>query len=319
MKSGGLGRGLDALIGYSPDEKKAGRSAGVAELDINKIEPNRNQPRKNFDAESLREMADSIKEVGVIQPLIVKNEGDYYSIIAGERRWRAARLAGLAVVPAIVKDFSPREIFQIALIENLQREDLNPIEEATGYRRLAEEFLLNQEDIADRVGKKRSRVAAYLSLLKLDERVQAMIADGTLSPTHGRHLSVIKAHEIQFETASVCVKQRMTAAELERVVEDIKLIADIPQEEAGALTEGIKEQILKTREEKEKLEQQKKEKIQSKEFYLTDLINALESNLGTKALIKHKKSGSGKFEIYYNTPDEFDRIFEFLTKGDETA
>jgi ParB family chromosome partitioning protein len=318
VKSGGLGRGLDALI-YSSEEKNAAdaeKTSGVLELDINKIEPNRKQPRKNFDAEALQEMADSIKEVGVIQPLIVKNEGDYYSIIAGERRWRAARIAQLATVPVVVKDYSPHEVFQIALIENLQREDLNPIEEASGYRRLAEEFYLNQEDIADRVGKKRSRVAAYLSLLKLDERVQAMIAEGTLSPTHGRHLALLKIPEMQFETAAVCVKQRLTAAELERAVEEFKFIEDIPKEVALEMARGFKDQILKEREEKVK---SVKEKDQNEELYFNDIVKAIESNLGTKALVKHKKSGVGKIELYYDSPEEFERIFEILTDANRLS
>jgi ParB family chromosome partitioning protein len=296
VKSGGLGRGLDALIGISSHEEK---TLGVVELDINKIEPNRKQPRKNFDPETLRELANSIKEVGIIQPLIVKDEGDYYSIIAGERRWRAARLAELLTVPALVKNYSNSEIFQVALIENLQREDLNPIEEATGYRRLAEEFLLNQDDIADRVGKKRGRVAAYLALLKLDERVQAMVAEGKLSPTHGRRLALMKRPEAQFEAAVICVEERLTVSELEKLVGDYEYEAELDEEE----TPDAEREQTETRLRKEERE----------ELHYGDLRERLESRLSAKTIIKNKKNGSGRLEIYYDSPEEFGRIFEILT------
>ena len=213
VKRGGLGKGLDSLI---PDtgkvaekEKKVKIVEKVVEkvvekpteikLKINEVEPNRNQPRQKFDEEALQELAESIRQFGVLQPLIVQKRKDYYEIIAGERRWRAAKLAGLKEVPVVIRDMSEQEIMEISLIENIQRENLNPIEEAAAYKKLLEEFGLKQEEVAERVAKSRTAVTNSMRLLKLDERVQQMVIDGMMTTGHARALLAIEDPEVQFQ------------------------------------------------------------------------------------------------------------------------
>ncbi len=216
VKRGGLGKGLDSLIPDNGKVPESGKKVKVVEkviekivekpvdvkLGINQIEPNREQPRKKFDEESLEELADSIRQFGVLQPLIVQERKDYYEIIAGERRWRAAKLAGLKELPVIIKKMSDQEIVEISLIENIQRENLNPIEEAAAYKRLLTEFHLKQEEVAERVAKSRTAVTNSMRLLKLDERVQQMVIDGMLTTGHARALLAIEDPELQFQAAS---------------------------------------------------------------------------------------------------------------------
>ena len=190
VKKGGLGpkgKGLDAL--FDSEIKSVSHQVSkdtVQLIDINKIEPNRLQPRKQFEENALEELAESIKQYGVIQPVVVKAVEDYYELIAGERRWRASKIAGIKKIPAIIKEYDSEKIFEIALVENLQREDLNPMEEAAGYKKISEDFGLNQEEIAKRVGKSRSAVANAMRLLNLDERVQNFVKEGKISSGHAR-------------------------------------------------------------------------------------------------------------------------------------
>ena len=203
VKRNGLGKGLDSLIPNKAEkvaktEKvqasvKKDEQTGTGEIlvKINQVEPNRDQPRKDFDEDSLMELADSIRQFGILQPLLVQKKKDYYEIIAGERRWRAAKLAGIKEIPIIVKEYTDQEIVEISLIENIQRENLNPIEEAAAYKRLLEEFHLKQDEVAERVSKSRTAVTNSMRLLKLSPRVQQMIVDDMISTGHARALLAI--------------------------------------------------------------------------------------------------------------------------------
>lgn len=271
----GLGKGLGALIST---EEKAEDKGNVIEVDINKIEPNKDQPRKNFNQESLNELADSIKEFGIIQPLILNEKDGYYTIVAGERRWRAARIAKLSTVPAIVRNYGDLETLQIALIENIQREDLNPIEEALCYQKLIDIFFFKKEDIAAKVGKSRNTIGSMISLLNLDPRVQNFIVEGRLLIGHGRSLLDIKDKAMQFEAA-------------ERIMEN-----DLSIKEAVLLIE----RLLKEGTEKKKT-------IEKSPPLYARLEDDLKNILGTKVNIKDGKS-KGKIEIEYYSEDELDRL-----------
>ena len=212
----GLGKGLESLISSNILEED--NQSSVLEIDINKITPNKNQPRISFNEEALNELAESIKEVGVIQPIAVKSVDEYYEIIAGERRWRAARIAGLKTIPAIVKDMEGLKALEAALIENIQREDLNPIEEALTYCRFSEEFNLNQEEIAKKVGKSRSAVANAMRLVNLDKRVITFVREGKLSSGHGRALLAIEDNDFQFELAEKIIEEGLSVRQTEELV-----------------------------------------------------------------------------------------------------
>lgn len=222
-------RGLSALIdtGENDDPNNTDENNGIVEIDIMKIAPNKSQPRKKFDSESLDELAESIKEVGIIQPLIVTKDGEFYEIVAGERRYRAARQAGLDRIPVIIRDYNELEALQTALIENIQREDLNPVEEAMTYKRFNEEFSLSQEDIAKKVGKNRSTVANSMRLLKLDERVLQLINDKKLSTGHGKALLSLENKDLQFELAGKILKNDLSVRKTEEMVK----LADQAEEE----------------------------------------------------------------------------------------
>ena len=236
VKRNGLGKGLDSLIpnksskSPSPAEKtdaKAekkgkGNENGEIFVKINEVEPNREQPRKDFDEDSLMELADSIKQFGILQPLIVQKKKDYYEIIAGERRWRAAKLAGVKEVPIIVKEYTDQEIVEISLIENIQRENLNPIEEAMAYKRLLEEFSLKQDEVAERVSKSRTAVTNSMRLLKLSERVQQMIVDDMISTGHARALLAIDDEEQQYMLANKIFDEKLSVRETEKLVKALK-------------------------------------------------------------------------------------------------
>ncbi|MCM1084667.1 MAG: ParB/RepB/Spo0J family partition protein [Clostridium sp.] len=297
----GLGRGLDNLI--PTDEAKSDKvpvsdtkaKTEVKEiikkveqtLNINRIEPNKSQPRKNFDEDALVELADSIKQFGVIEPLVVTKRKGYYELIAGERRWRAARIAGLKEVPVVIKDYTDQEIVEIALIENLQREDLNPIEEAMAYDRLIKEFHLKQDEVADRVSKSRTTITNSLRLLKLCEPVQQMLIDDMLSTGHVRALISIEDKELQHDTAMYIFDKKLSVRETESYVKKLLSGKAKSQKEAAVTEENL-------------------------DFLYKDIEQKLKDILGTKATIKAKNNNKGKIEIEYYSQDDLDRITRML-------
>lgn len=290
----GLGAGIDSLIPKSKEEEKRERAKQVVKeviketdkMDINKIEPNASQPRKNFNEDSLQELADSIKQHGLIEPLIVQEaEKGFFQIIAGERRWRAAKMAGLKEVPVIVKEYSDREVMEIALIENLQREDLNPIEEAEAFQRLIEEYQLKQDEVAERVSKSRAAVTNSLRLLKLDERVRSMIIEDKIKSGHARALLAIENKEEQYEVALKVFDENLSVRETEKLVKKLQN-PDVKKPE-------------------------KKEDEQMKVVYAS-FEEKLKAAIGTKVNINHKDKDKGKIEIEYFSKDEFERIVELL-------
>jgi ParB family chromosome partitioning protein len=283
----GLGKGLDIMIPEKIVENIEENSENVSRetlVHISEIEPNRLQPRKKFDEDALQELAESIKQYGVIQPLILQKKDKYYEIIAGERRWRAARIAGLKEIPAIIKDYTPQEIVEIALIENIQREDLNPIEEAQTYHRLIEEFNLKQDEVAERVSKSRAAVTNSMRLLKLDDRVQQMLIDEMLSSGHARTLLAIDDKEIQYNIACKIFDEKLSVRETEKLVK--KIIADKPQKEIAITKED--------------------------EFIYRDLENKIRDVIGSKVSIHKKNKDKGTIEIEYFSNEELDRIVELI-------
>lgn len=254
-------------------------------VNINIIEPNKSQPRKTFDPDALEELSASIKQYGIIQPLVVAKHKDYYELIAGERRWRAAKMAGLKEVPVVIKDYTPQEIVEIALIENIQRQDLNPIEEAMAYLRLIEEFSLTQDEVAEKVSKSRPAVSNSLRLLKLTKKVQQMLIDDMLSMGHVRALISIEDEELQYETAMYIFDKRLSVRETEGYV---KKLLSAPKSNTGKAT---KEDFS---------------------FLYKDIEERLKSSLGTKATIKAKNKNKGKIEIEYYSEDDLDRITQLL-------
>ncbi len=303
VKKSGLGKGLDSLI---PKQTGVKRSAGSAAADskdssaktaaktpskkepepnaemklkLTQIEPNRDQPRKNFDEDALVELADSIRQFGVIQPLIVQKKGDYYEIIAGERRWRAAKLAGLKEVPVIIREFSGQQAVEISLIENIQRENLNPIEEAVAYKRLLNEFNLTQEEVADRVSKSRTAVTNSMRLLKLDERVQQMVIEGKLSTGHARALLAITDPEIQYQCAQEIFNKKLSVRDVEHMVK-----------------------VLSTP------EKEKPKPDDSQDFIYQNLEERMKALLGTKVSIDHRNQNKGRIVIDYYSNEELERL-----------
>ncbi|MCX7885122.1 MAG: ParB/RepB/Spo0J family partition protein [Caloramator sp.] len=278
-KKSALGRGLGALIPEINDSK--GIENNITEIDINEIMPNEEQPRKKFDEENIKSLAESIKEHGIIQPILVRKEGEFYQIVAGERRWRAARLAGLKKVPVIQKQMNDREMMEISLIENLQREDLNPIEEALAYKKLIEDFNLTQEQIAERVGKSRPVIANSIRLLNLDRRVIDFIIQKKLSEGHGRILASIENKDIQFEIAKKIIKDELNVRQTEKIIKNIN--------EKG----------------KKKLEKPKKD------TYIKEIEEKLMYYLGTKVNINYKKK-KGTIEIEYYSKEDLERILDLF-------
>lgn len=295
VKKSGLGKGLDSLIKDNSSAKKTAAEntssenkaeemkSGEQMMKINMVEPNRDQPRKKFEEDALLELADSIKQFGVLQPLLVRKRKDYYEIIAGERRWRAAKMAGVKEVPVIIKDYTEQEIVEIGLIENIQRENLNPIEEAMAFKKLLEEFNLKQDEVAERVSKSRTAVTNSMRLLKLDERVQEMIVDDMISTGHARALLAIDDKEQQYDLANKIFDEKLSVRETEKLVKEIK--------------------------------NPKKPKMKKKvenEFVYTDLENRMKEVMGTKVNISSKGNGKGKIEIEYYSDDELERMFEMI-------
>ena len=321
VKKKGLGRGLDALFPEKPAEKKPVPKPITKEVNpkqeaesvkttvpasdkkemtadaptevkktemlvkISKVEPNRTQPRKQFDEDALVELSESIKQFGILQPLLVSDKGDYYEIIAGERRWRAAKLAGLKEVPVIIKEFNDQQVVEISLIENIQREDLNPIEEAMAYKRLINEFKLKQDSIAERVSKSRTAVTNSLRLLKLDERVQQMLIDEMISAGHARAILAIPDKEKQASVAMKVFDEKLSVRETEKLV---KHIVEPPKKKAEKQVNTAEDAIYESLEEK------------------------MKGIVGTRVFIHRKKNNKGKIEIEYYSRDELERIIELF-------
>lgn len=287
-KKSGLGKGLDSLI-----TDKVGKSSAKEVIkpdtmvDIDKVEPNKEQPRKNFDEDALLELSESIKQFGILQPLLVQDKDTYYEIIAGERRWRAAKLAGLKKVPVIIKKLTDQEIVEISLIENIQRENLNPIEEAIAYKRLLTEFNLKQDEVAERVSKSRSTITNSLRLLKLTEKVQQMLIDDMLSTGHVRTLIGIEDPELQYEVAMYIFDKKLSVRETETYVK--KLLS-------GNTTKKTKEN----------------DSTNDLSFLYKDIEEKLKNALGTKTSIKAKNKEKGKIEIEYYSVDDLERITNIL-------
>lgn len=305
-KRKGLGKGINNLIPEtdvirSTPKKKTEKKEVVKEvvkevikevkvpvsgdtmMKISDIEPNREQPRKNFDKEALQELADSIKQFGIIQPIVVQKKDDYYEIIAGERRWRAAKLAKLKEVPVIIKEYSDREVMEIALIENIQRKDLNPIEEALAYKSLIDEYSLKQEELANRVSKSRTAIANSMRLLKLTDSVQNMLINDEISMGHARALLTLEQEDLQIEAAKTIVSKGLSVRDTEKLVKS----------------------ILNPK--------QVKLPIPSAKAAIYDAIaNKLREKMGTKVSINHKKNGKGKIEIEYYSQEELERLLEMF-------
>ena len=303
----GLGRGLDVMIpdNHTGTTKKSSRTTktivsmeqeseknvrdyvvptGEVKVKISKVEPNRELPRKQFDEDSLLELSESIKQYGVLQPLVVSDKKDYYEIIAGERRWRAAKLAGLKEVPVIIKELSKQETVEISLIENIQREDLNPIEEAMAFKRLLDEFHLKQDEVADRVSKSRTAVTNVMRLLKLESEVQQMLIDEMITAGHARALLGISDRELQIKIANKVFDEKLSVRETEKLVKSI--------------LESKKEKPMK--------------KDTAEDAIYESLEEKMKGIMGTKVIINRKKKNKGKIEIEYYSRDELERIIELF-------
>ena len=317
VKRGGLGKGLDSMIPVldsTATKKKTGRTAidkealqnaakeahkhqkekmefegkpgeQVQIVKLTKVEPSREQPRKQFDADALQELAESIKQFGVLQPLLVQKKEDYYEIIAGERRWRASKLAGLKEVPVIVKEFTEQEAVEISLIENIQREDLNPIEEAMAYKRLMEEFHLKQDAIAERVSKSRTAVTNSMRLLKLDDRVQQMLIDEMISTGHARALLAVENPEEQYNLAQRIFDEKLSVRDVEKLVKNLHKPA-----------------------------KPKKTDDKTMQVIYQDIEEKLKQKLGRKVTVTSRGEGSGKIEIEFYNHEDLDRLLDVLNK-----
>lgn len=293
----GLGKGLDSLIptnvmmesevkhatvstASSAEEEKD----GTLMVKLSKVEPNREQPRKNFDEDSLQELAESLKQFGMLQPILVQNRGDYYEIIAGERRWRAAQIAGLKEVPVIVRELTDQEIVEISLIENIQREDLNPIEEAQAYKRLLTEFHLKQDEVAERVSKSRTAVTNSMRLLKLCDEVQKMVVDDMISTGHARALISIEDPEEQYLIAQKIFDEKLSVREVEKLVKDLHKPPKPPKEENKTL-----------------------------QAIYQEISERLKQSLSTKVSVSAKQNGAGKIEIEFYNHEDLERLLERIT------
>lgn len=265
--------------------KTAGSKSGAMFVKISSVEPNINQPRKQFDEDALLELSESIKQYGILQPLLVSDKKDYYEIIAGERRWRAAKLAGLKEVPVIVKEFTDQELVEISLIENIQREDLNPVEEAMAYKRLIDEFHLKQDEVAERVGKSRTAVTNSMRLLKLSEKVQQMLIDEMITAGHARAILAISDKEKQEIVAMKVFDEKLSVRETEALV---KRMLEPPKTEKKSKFTTAEDAIYESLEEK------------------------MKSIMGTRVQIHRKKNDKGKIEIEYYSKDELERIIDLF-------
>lgn len=283
-RKAGLGRGLDSLISMNTDVVQEIEKPKEIKLPLRQIEPNRNQPRKQFDEERIAELSESIKQYGVIQPIVVQQkEEKLYEIVVGERRWRAAKLAGLKEVPVIIKNYTEQELAEIALVENIQREDLNPIEEALAYRRLIDEFHLKQDEVAQKVAKSRSVITNSLRLLKLTENVQQMLVDGRLSIGHAKVLLSLEDRDKQDEVAEHIVEQQLSVRQTEEYIKN----------------------LLNPKEKKAK-------SILSNEDLYHSIEEKMKEKVGTKVKIVRKSEDKGKIEIEYYCVEDLERIIEYF-------
>ena len=306
MAKKGLGKGLGAIFGEDvvkenkeETEKKAKAKAeakAAEEMDekgrilmlkLDLVQPNKEQPRKTFDEEKINELAESIKNYGMLQPLLVQKNDSFYEIIAGERRWRAAKAAGLKEVPAVLKEYSKQEAMEISLIENVQRADLNPIEEALGYKQLIDEFGLTQEEIAVRVAKSRTVITNTMRLLKLDEQIQNMLVQGVITSGHARALLSLEDIQMQLKAAKEILDKKLSVRETERLVKRL-------QKEASG----------------EKKEEKKKDETLA--LIYQDLEDRMKSVMGTKVSIHNKDKNKGRIEIEYYSEAELERIVEMI-------
>ncbi len=301
-KSRGLGKGLDSLIPDAVGEARAKKDAAdvvqtsadsaaggnVSEtlVKITAVEPNRKQPRKTFDEDALQELSDSIKQVGLIQPILVQDRKDHYEIIAGERRWRAAKMAGLKEVPVIIRDYTEQEIMEISLIENIQREDLNPIEEAQAYKRLLTEFNLKQDEVAERVSKSRTAVTNSMRLLKLTDKVQQMVIDEMISTGHARAILGIEDPEEQYEVAQRIFDEKLSVREVEKLVKNLHK----PEKPKKKLNDDVTMQVI-----------------------YQDIEDKLKQRLSTKVTVTSKGEGSGKIEIEFYNHEDLDRLLDIIS------
>ena len=292
-KKGGLGKGLDSLITDKVNKPGAAKDASLTPTEdqavmvpINKVEPNKEQPRKHFNEDALLELSESIKQMGIIQPIVVQDRNSYYEIIAGERRWRAAKQAGLKKIPVIIKNYTEQEIVEISLIENIQRENLNPIEEAIAYKRLLNEFNLKQDEVAERVSKSRTAVTNSMRLLKLSDKVQQMVIDDMISTGHARALLGLNDLEKQYTVAQQTFDEKLSVREVEKLVKKMQKQKSAPAKENA---------------DKAKLD-----------AVYQDVEEKMKTILGTKVVINQKDSMKGKIEIEYYSPQELDRIYELF-------
>lgn len=289
----GLGKGINALIPEADEEEKVVikevivKEPAETKVRISQVEPNKSQPRKMFDEDALIELSESIKQYGVLQPLLVQKKDNYYEIIAGERRWRAAKLAGVKEIPVIIKDYSDQQVVEIALIENIQREDLNPIEEAQAYQRLIKEYRLKQDEVAEKVSKSRAAITNSLRLLKLDPRVQEMVMEGKLSNGHARTIIGIEDGDKQYLIAQKIFDEKLSVREVEKLMRDL----DKPQKPAKQLPEN--------------------------DFVYRDLEEKFTKIMGTQVSIKNKNNNKGKIEIEYYSQAELERIYDMLRSINE--
>jgi ParB family chromosome partitioning protein len=280
-KKGGLGKGLGALINQNMLEEEKNEANTIP---INLIKPNVEQPRKNFDDEKINSLSESIKEHGIIQPLVLMKNGDNYIIVAGERRWRAAKNVGLKEVPAVIMELTAKELLEISLIENIQREDLNPIEEALAYKKLLEEFKLTQEQLGRKVGKSRTVITNCVRLLNLDERVQVYLIDGVISEGHARTILGMDDKNMQYELAQKVIDESLSVRETEQLIKKLQTkIENEPKEIQDDKNQG----------------------------YIDDIRDRLEVMFATKVNLKNKNS-KGKIEIEYYSNDDLQRILEIL-------
>ncbi len=297
-QSRGLGKGLDVLIkpstknetesqaGESVNQKTEKKEDGIL-VKLTMVEPNRKQPRKDFNEDSLQELADSIRQVGLIQPILVQDRKDHYEIVAGERRWRAAKIAGLKEIPVIIRNYTEQEIMEISLIENIQREDLNPIEEAQAYKRLLTEFNLKQDEVAERVSKSRTAVTNCIRLLKLDDRVQQMVIEDMLSTGHARALLSVENPEEQYGLAQKIFDERLNVRDVEKLVKNLHK----PQKEKKETGSSTMQAIYQ------------------------DIEDKLKQKLSTKVVITSKGEGSGKIEIEFYNHEDLDRLLDMIGKN----
>lgn len=295
MAARGLGKGLDSLIPNAVGEAKTKKETSKEKVEekatqetmvkITMVEPNRKQPRKNFDEDALLELSDSIKQFGIIQPIVVQDRKDHYEIIAGERRWRAAKLAGIKEVPVIIKNYTEREIVEISLIENIQREDLNPIEEAQAYKRLLTEFNLKQDEVAERVSKSRTAVTNSMRLLKLSEEVQQMVINDMLSTGHARALLAVENPEEQYMLAQKVFDEKLSVRDVEKLVKNIHKPAKVKKPDNKALS-----------------------------LIYQDIEEKLKQVLSTKVSVVAKEEGAGKIEVEFYNHEDLERLMEIITK-----